>query len=487
MLQLNHFLRKNIFKTFLIIIVFCIFFNIKLGSTQAAALSECKGTPRNYPVEQIKINYQRDIIDSGKYKCQVNTSVYAPFASVYTSGKRVILNNPQTSFGIANVYVKYIPKNSSLFTKNSGMKYATCGGSDCGKFTDKDIPSGTTSYLFTGTISYQKLGSQDACYVCANNNYCDALRKGKYNQELQNAFNSSYQSFITKKVWSIQCKPNYPPPVSPSPSLNPTSPKPTTSVTTSPKPTPSAVVTSGKPPTSPTPPTTTAGTSPTVTTPTTSSATTSSVTTPSEYKSGDSFTKISAPDIKDYGPGDWSTISLNIFNLLAKIIGISLVIMILIGAIMFITSAGNDEQAGKAKTLLTNVVIGAIFVALAWGIVNFIADQIQNPTTGGGTSPENSISPSGITSSPENGITDPNIVSTPTFTNASDQNNYNDCFKICQRHYEEMKQNYGCNNYLNDGDQAGFDECLIHFGVTKTYNECLDLCKQKIESGWYNK
>lgn len=90
-----------------------------------------------------------------------------------------------------------------------------------------------------------------------------------------------------------------------------------------------------------------------------------------------SFTKVPVPSLRDYGPGSWEAIGSNIINLLATVAGTALVIMLLVGGVMFIASAGNEEQAGKAKTVLTNAIIGIIIVIAAWGIITFVVDLVK--------------------------------------------------------------------------------------------------------------
>lgn len=217
-----------------------------------------------------------------------------------------------------------------------------------------------------------------------------------------------------------------------------------------------------------------------------------------------SFTKVSAPNLPDYSSGSWSDLGSRIIKLLAQIAGTALIIMLLVGGVMYITSAGNDEQAGKAKSVLINAIIGIVVVALAWTIVSFVFTKLGE--SGSSASSLNSSSNSTNTTSNSNDNTNSNgttnnqstssqstdgsnsstSTNTPTFTDSASQENYSRCVEICDRSYEEMKQNYGCNTYITQGDTSAFNDCLEHFGITKTYNSCIELCKQKIETNWYN-
>lgn len=59
-------------------------------------------------------------------------------------------------------------------------------------------------------------------------------------------------------------------------------------------------------------------------------------------------------------------------NLLLFIAGSVAVIFIVVGAIQYSTSAGNEQSVQKAKSTITNAVIGLVIAILALGIVNFI-------------------------------------------------------------------------------------------------------------------
>lgn len=61
-----------------------------------------------------------------------------------------------------------------------------------------------------------------------------------------------------------------------------------------------------------------------------------------------------------------------IFNLVIYGSGIAFLILFLIGGLQYLTSAGNEEQAGKAKKLLLDAIIGLIIVLGSWAIGTFI-------------------------------------------------------------------------------------------------------------------
>lgn len=51
---------------------------------------------------------------------------------------------------------------------------------------------------------------------------------------------------------------------------------------------------------------------------------------------------------------------------------IAFAILLLIGGVMYITSAGEEDQTNKAKKLMLNAIIGIVILFSAWGIANWI-------------------------------------------------------------------------------------------------------------------
>lgn len=93
---------------------------------------------------------------------------------------------------------------------------------------------------------------------------------------------------------------------------------------------------------------------------------------------GNSFTYVELKEdtIKsiDYTPGSWEKIGSNILNLLSYAAGTVLIIMLLVGGVMYITSAGKEEQTEKAKSVLVNAIIGIVVVIVAYSTVVFISN-----------------------------------------------------------------------------------------------------------------
>lgn len=71
------------------------------------------------------------------------------------------------------------------------------------------------------------------------------------------------------------------------------------------------------------------------------------------------------------GTAVWSLI-LTVINILTAGVGIVAVAGIIYGSIMYATSGGSPENVKKARTIITNVVIGIIAYAFMFTILNFI-------------------------------------------------------------------------------------------------------------------
>lgn len=71
-----------------------------------------------------------------------------------------------------------------------------------------------------------------------------------------------------------------------------------------------------------------------------------------------------------------------IINYLLNLIGVVFLIMIIYGGIMWMTARGNEEQAKKAKTILTSAAWGLVVVVLARVLYIFVRERISG--AGGG-------------------------------------------------------------------------------------------------------
>lgn len=79
------------------------------------------------------------------------------------------------------------------------------------------------------------------------------------------------------------------------------------------------------------------------------------------------------------GEGSFRSLALNIVNFFLYFLGFIAVVMIIYGGILYVTSAGNQENVDKAKKILLYAIIGVVVILLSFAIVNTIL-------TGAGTS-----------------------------------------------------------------------------------------------------
>lgn len=66
-----------------------------------------------------------------------------------------------------------------------------------------------------------------------------------------------------------------------------------------------------------------------------------------------------------------------ILNIIYFVVGATAVIMLIVGGLMYVVSAGNQETAKKAKGIITSSVIGLIIVLLAFTITQFIIGRFS--------------------------------------------------------------------------------------------------------------
>ena len=66
-----------------------------------------------------------------------------------------------------------------------------------------------------------------------------------------------------------------------------------------------------------------------------------------------------------------------ITNLLLFVIGAIAVVMIIIGAIRYVTSSGDQAQVTAAKNTIMYAIIGIVVAFLAYAIVNFVTGALK--------------------------------------------------------------------------------------------------------------
>ena len=76
---------------------------------------------------------------------------------------------------------------------------------------------------------------------------------------------------------------------------------------------------------------------------------------------------------KLFGP---DSIWTNIVNTIIFLIGSVAVIMIIVGGLKYVTSAGDSSAVSGAKNTILYAVVGLVVAAMAYAIVNFVLSRI---------------------------------------------------------------------------------------------------------------
>ncbi len=62
-------------------------------------------------------------------------------------------------------------------------------------------------------------------------------------------------------------------------------------------------------------------------------------------------------------------------------VGVIFLILVIYGGVMWMTSGGNEEKAGKAKKLIGAAVIGMVIIFGAYVITSFVFDTVRTATS----------------------------------------------------------------------------------------------------------
>lgn len=71
-------------------------------------------------------------------------------------------------------------------------------------------------------------------------------------------------------------------------------------------------------------------------------------------------------------PTDLQTVIQNVIRVLLFIVGVAAVIMLIVGAIRYAVSAGDQQAVANAKNTILYAIIGVIVAVLAWVAVDYV-------------------------------------------------------------------------------------------------------------------
>lgn len=81
------------------------------------------------------------------------------------------------------------------------------------------------------------------------------------------------------------------------------------------------------------------------------------------------------------GESDLKTLVATILNFFLGFLGFVMVVMIIYAGVLYVTSAGNEENVGKAKKILLYCVIGVILIAISYAFVSTLLGAASGGTT----------------------------------------------------------------------------------------------------------
>jgi len=80
-------------------------------------------------------------------------------------------------------------------------------------------------------------------------------------------------------------------------------------------------------------------------------------------------------------PSDLWGIIRNLFNFAINVSGVIFTVLLLIGGLMYLGSAGDEGAVTKAKNLMLAAIIGLVIVLSAWTVSNFVLTKLQAPAS----------------------------------------------------------------------------------------------------------
>jgi hypothetical protein len=67
-----------------------------------------------------------------------------------------------------------------------------------------------------------------------------------------------------------------------------------------------------------------------------------------------------------------------VINAILGLLGVIFLVLTLYAGFLWMTAAGNDDQVGKAKSILTTAIIGLVVIIASYAIANFVLTALSN-------------------------------------------------------------------------------------------------------------
>ena len=102
--------------------------------------------------------------------------------------------------------------------------------------------------------------------------------------------------------------------------------------------------------------------------------------------------------LKETGFGDLDIPTLigTAVNIILTIAQVAFVVLFLVGGLMYLTSAGNEDTSGKARKLLIDAVIGIVIVFAAWGVSTWLLNSLKGASSDSSSGTDITSAPTSI-------------------------------------------------------------------------------------------
>jgi hypothetical protein len=77
-----------------------------------------------------------------------------------------------------------------------------------------------------------------------------------------------------------------------------------------------------------------------------------------------------------FAPGNLAEDIGGIINAALSFLGVIFLLLMIYGGYLWMTAAGNEEQVGKAKKIMTSAIVGLIIVATAYAITAMLGNYL---------------------------------------------------------------------------------------------------------------
>jgi hypothetical protein len=85
-------------------------------------------------------------------------------------------------------------------------------------------------------------------------------------------------------------------------------------------------------------------------------------------------------EVREEGQSQLTSFVGRIINILLSILGVIFFVLLVYGGFLWMTSQGNEDKVKKAKTLITDAVIGLVIILAAYAISSFVITSLVEAT-----------------------------------------------------------------------------------------------------------